>query len=75
MEKREDMMIFALNKFKDQLGLESEASLEGKIEIREIPEGWVRIIIYSTLPDRNTRCIKFNSSRLQFKSLNTLDIE
>ena len=39
MEKREDMMIFALNKFKDQLGLESEASLEGKIEIREIPEG------------------------------------
>ena len=39
MEKREDMMNFALRTFKEQLGLESEASLEGNIEIREIPEG------------------------------------
>ena len=39
VEKREEMMAFSLKTFKEQLGLESEASLEGNIEIREIPEG------------------------------------
>ena len=29
MEKREQMMVFALRSFREQLGLESEASLEG----------------------------------------------
>ena len=32
--------MFALKTFKEQLGLESEASLEGNVEIREIPEGY-----------------------------------
>lgn len=50
IEKREDMMIFALNHFKQQLGLESEASLEGKIEIREIPDGY-RIMEEDSLKD------------------------
>ena len=35
------MMTFALKEFREQLGLESEASLEGNVEIREIPEGCV----------------------------------
>jgi len=43
-------MNFALTKFKEQLGLESEASLEGKIEIREIPEGY-RIMEEDSLKD------------------------
>ncbi len=43
-------MLFALNHFKDQLGLESEASLEGKIEIREIPDGY-RIMEEDSLKD------------------------
>ena len=50
LEKREGMMLFALNHFKDQLGLESEASLEGKIEIREIPDGY-RIMEEDSLKD------------------------
>jgi hypothetical protein len=33
------MMAFALKCFREQLGLESEASLEGSVELREIPEG------------------------------------
>jgi hypothetical protein len=33
------MMAFALHSFRKELGLESEASLEGNIELREIPEG------------------------------------
>ena len=45
LEKREDMMQFALRTFKEQLGLESEASLEGNIELREIPEGYVCILL------------------------------
>ncbi len=32
-------MAFALQTYKEQLGLESEASLEGNVELREIPEG------------------------------------
>ena len=40
IEKREEMLMFALKTFKEQLGLESEASLEGNVEIREIPEGY-----------------------------------
>jgi len=50
IEKREDMMLFSLNTFRLQLGLESEASLEGKIEIREIPEGY-RIMEEDSLKD------------------------
>jgi len=50
LEKREDMIMFALKHFKEQLGLESEATLEGKIEIREIPEGY-RIMEEDSLKD------------------------
>merc|ERR1719495_2553428 len=50
MEKREQMMVFALKQFREQLGLESEASLEGNIEIREIPEGF-RIMEEDSLKD------------------------
>ena len=32
--------MFALKSFKEQLKLESEAILEGKVEIREIPTGF-----------------------------------
>ena len=39
LQKREEMMAFALQTYKEQLGLESEASLEGNVELREIPEG------------------------------------
>ena len=38
-QKQEEMMAFALRSFKEQLGLESEASLEGSVQLREIPEG------------------------------------
>jgi len=50
MEKREQMMVFALRSFKEQLGLESEASLEGNVELRDIPEGF-RIMEEDSLKD------------------------
>ena len=50
LEKREQMMLFALRSFKEQLGLESEASLEGNVELREIPEGF-RIMEEDSLKD------------------------
>jgi len=48
--KREKMMLFALKSFKEQLRLESEASLEGKVEIRDIPAGF-RIMEEDSLKD------------------------
>merc|ERR1719422_1176463 len=50
IEKREKMMMFALKSFKEQLKLESEAILEGKVEIREIPTGF-RIMEEDSLKD------------------------
>ena len=50
LEKREQMMLFALRSFREQLGLESEASLEGNIELRDIPEGF-RIMEEDSLKD------------------------
>ena len=44
------MMKFALTCFKDQLKLESEAILEGKVEIRDIPRGF-RIMEEDSLKD------------------------
>jgi len=48
--KREKMMLFALKSFKEQLKLESEASLEGNVEIRDIPAGF-RIMEEDSLKD------------------------
>ena len=50
LAKRERMMKFALTCFKDQLKLESEAILEGKVEIRDIPRGF-RIMEEDSLKD------------------------
>ena len=50
LAKREKMMMFALKCFKDQLKLESEAILEGKVEIRDIPAGF-RIMEEDSLKD------------------------
>lgn len=50
LQKREEMMTFALQSFREQLGLESEASLEGNVELREIPEGY-RIMEVDSLKD------------------------
>ena len=44
------MMKFALGSFKDQLKLESEAILLGKVEIRDIPQGF-RIMEEDSLKD------------------------
>merc|ERR1719322_376200 len=48
--KRGKMMLFALKTFKEQLKLESEAILEGKVEIRDIPAGF-RIMEEDSLKD------------------------
>ena len=58
LEKREQMMVFALRNFQEQLGLESEASLLGNIEIREIPEGF-RIMEEDSLKDAALVCLEF----------------
>ena len=50
LAKREKMMKFALGSFKDQLKLESEAILLGKVEIRDIPQGF-RIMEEDSLKD------------------------
>ena len=50
LARRERMMKFALTCFKDQLKLESEAILEGKVEIRDIPRGF-RIMEEDSLKD------------------------
>lgn len=50
LAKREKMMLFALKSFKEQLRLESEASLEGNVEIRDIPAGF-RIMEEDSLKD------------------------
>ena len=50
LAKREKMMMFALKSFKDQLKLESEAILEGKVELRDIPAGF-RIMEEDSLKD------------------------
>ena len=50
LAKREKMMMFALKCFKEQLKLESEAILEGKVEIRDIPAGF-RIMEEDSLKD------------------------
>ena len=50
LAKREKMMVFALKCFKEQLKLESEAILEGKVEIRDIPAGF-RIMEEDSLKD------------------------
>ena len=50
LAKREKMMLFALKSFKDQLKLESEAILEGKVELRDIPAGF-RIMEEDSLKD------------------------
>lgn len=49
-DKREQLMRFALNTYQDQLGLESEATLEGKVELRDIPDGY-RIMEEDSLKD------------------------
>ena len=48
--KRGKMMLFSLKTFKEQLKLESEAILEGKVEIRDIPAGF-RIMEEDSLKD------------------------
>ena len=50
LARREKMMQFALKSFKDQLKLESDAILEGKIELRDIPPGF-RIMEEDSLKD------------------------
>ena len=50
LQRSQRRMQFALQQFREQLRLESEASLEGKVEIREIPTGF-RIMEEDSLKD------------------------